>query len=83
MDREIVFYGTTRCGGSSRAKKVLLQRGISYRWVDIDLDPEGRAEVERINNGYRSVPTIVFPDGEILVEPTLAELEQKISTLKP
>jgi glutaredoxin len=54
------------------------KNGIEYKWVNIDQDLEGRAYVEQVNNGYRSVPTIVFPDGSILVEPTNSELTHKL-----
>jgi mycoredoxin len=43
------------------------------------MDKEACAFVESVNKGKRSVPTIVLPDGSILVEPTDAELEKKIS----
>jgi glutaredoxin len=46
--------------------------------VDIDQDPEGREYVMKVNDGSRSVPTIVFPDGSILVEPSNAELAEKL-----
>lgn len=36
------------------------------------------AEVERLNHGRRSVPTIVFPDGSILVEPSDTQLADKL-----
>jgi len=38
--------------------------------------------VIEINNGYRSVPTIVFPDGEVLVEPARTKLDEKLEQLK-
>ena len=37
-----------------------------------------RAYVEQVNNGYQSVPTIVFPDGSIMVEPSSAVLIAKL-----
>ena len=77
MQDEIVFYGTKWCFDCKRAKKFLDQRDIGYRYVDIDRDPEARAYVQEVNHGNRSVPTIVFPDGEILVEPSNAELAEK------
>jgi glutaredoxin len=46
--------------------------------VDIDADPAGRKYVESVNRGFRSVPTIVFPDGSILVEPSNMELSRKL-----
>jgi mycoredoxin len=48
--------------------------------VNIAKDPAAMAIVEEINQGLQSVPTIIFPDGEILVEPSSAELEAKLDT---
>jgi hypothetical protein len=31
-----------------------------------------------MNHGYRSVPTIIFPDGTVLVEPSWQELKEKV-----
>lgn len=36
------------------------------------------AFVEQTNKGMRSIPTIVFPDGSVLVEPSNAELAEKL-----
>ena len=44
-----------------RAVHVSGAEGIEYEWIDISSDAEAAAFVERVNNGYRSVPTIVFP----------------------
>ncbi len=75
---KIIMYGTTWCYGTRRAREVLEKNQIPYEWIDIDQDPEGRKYVESVNRGYRSVPTIVFPDGSILVEPSNAELCRKL-----
>lgn len=75
---KIIMYGTTWCYDTRRARTALEQKNIVYEWIDIDRDAEGRAYVESVNNGNRSVPTIVFPDGSILVEPSTAELERKL-----
>ncbi len=75
---KIVMYGTTWCYESRRARTVFDQNHIAYVWIDIDLDMEGRKYVESVNRGFRSVPTIVFPDGTILVEPSAAELSRKL-----
>ena len=47
-------------------------------WVDIDNDTEGARYVQEVNRGYRSVPTICFPDGTILVEPSDEALRSKL-----
>ncbi len=78
MPDEIVMYETTWCPDCNRAKYFLKSRGITYKWIDIGQDPQAAIEVERINKGYKSVPTIVFPDGSILVEPSNAKLEKKL-----
>jgi len=61
------------------AKAVLDQHGVNYRWIDIDREPDAVERVLRLNGGYRTVPTIVFPDGRVLVEPSLRELEQALA----
>ncbi len=78
MEDKIIVYGTSWCGGSRRAKRILDENKILYRWIDIDQDKESQAVVEKINNGFRSVPTILFPDGSILVEPSDEILAEKL-----
>ena len=75
---EIVVYATRWCFDCKRSEKFLRKNRIEFRKVDIDQDPEGREYVMKVNDGSRSVPTIVFPDGSILVEPSNAELAEKL-----
>jgi len=74
----IVVYGTTWCPDCKRSKQFLGDQRIHYHWVDIEQDPEGMAYVEEVNRGKRIIPTIVFPDGSVLVEPSNAELAQRL-----
>ncbi len=74
----IVVYGTTWCPDCKRAKQFLGEQRVHYHWVDIEQDSEAMAYVEEINRGRRVVPTIVFPDDSILVEPSNAELAEKL-----
>ncbi len=83
MDETITVYGTSWCGGSRRAKRMLDNDNIPYQWIDIDNDKESQSFVEKINNGYRSVPTIIFPDGSKLVEPSDEELAKKLGITPP
>jgi thioredoxin reductase (NADPH) len=75
----LTVYGATWCSDCKRAKKFLGEQRIHYNWVDIEKDPSGQELVERYNNGKRIIPTIVFDDGGVLVEPTNAELAAKLS----
>ncbi|HEU0027715.1 MAG TPA: FAD-dependent oxidoreductase [Ktedonobacterales bacterium] len=74
----LTIYGATWCSDCKRAKKFLGEQRVHYNWVDIERDPSGEELVERVNNGKRIIPTIVFEDGSTLVEPTNAELAAKL-----
>lgn len=74
----IKVYSTVWCPDCKRAKKFFGEQRIPYENIDIEQDPEAMAFVEKVNNGMRVVPTIVFPDGSILTEPSNAELAQKL-----
>jgi mycoredoxin len=74
----IVVYGTAWCGDCRRAKKLLERRGIDYAWVDVEERKGAKEEMLRFNGGDRRVPTLLFPDGSVLVEPSNAELGAKL-----
>ena len=46
--------------------------------MNIDQDEEGRTRVQEVNGGKQIIPTIVFQDGSILVEPSNASLGAKL-----
>jgi glutaredoxin-like protein len=77
----IKIFGTRWCGDCSRTRRFFDRNDISYQWVDIDSDERGEEFVFSTNKGMRSVPTILFEDGSILVEPTDAELQKKLRTV--
>ena len=79
--KQIKFYGSPWCPSSRRARKLLMDKGVSFEWINIDDDLSGRAYVMKVNKGYRSVPTILFPDGEILVEPSSSALLGKLKRI--
>ena len=68
------MYTTTHCGDCQMAKAVLDRAGVDYEQIDVDRDPASADIVTTINGGYRTVPTIIFPDGRVLVEPSRVEL---------
>ena len=74
----IVVYGATWCPDCRRAKQFFGEQRIQYQWVDIEQDEKAMAYVESVNQGRRVIPTIVFPDGSILAEPSNAELAEKL-----
>jgi mycoredoxin len=78
-EQRIKMYGTTWCPDCTRAKQFLRKKDIPFDWVDIEKDDQARAYVQEVNKGLRRVPTIIFPDGSVMVEPTNSELEAKFS----
>jgi mycoredoxin len=81
MDK-IKMYGTQWCPDCLRAKQIFSRYKVAYDWIDIEQDPAACAYVEKVNGGFKSVPTILFPDGSVLVEPDNAALQKKIDALK-
>ena len=75
------MYSTTWCGDCRRAKRVFAAMGLAYTEINITEDVAAAELVMRLNGGMRSVPTILFPDGSILVEPSTAALEAKLASL--
>ena len=78
----IIVYGTRWCGDSRKTRKVLDTNQIEYEWINIDQNAEAENFVIKINNGFRSVPTIIFSDDTVLVEPSEKELIAKLKNLK-
>jgi mycoredoxin len=78
-EQQIKMYATSWCGDCRMAKRWFDARGISYEYINIEDDAAAADYVLKVNHGYRSVPTIVFPDGSVLVEPSPRELAAKFS----
>ena len=76
---QIVMYSTEYCPDCHRAKKFFETNNIPYIRVGLEGTAEATEFVMHVNNGYRSVPTIVFPDGSVLVEPGWDELKAMFS----
>ncbi len=73
---KILMYTTKWCSDCRRVKMFLQQKQVDYDEVDIEENSEAAEIVEKLNNGFRSVPTIIFPDGTVTVEPSNQELEK-------
>lgn len=76
----IDLYTTTLCPDCWRVKAVLRTLGTPFREIDILVDLEGGEEMVR-RSGQRHVPTLIFPDGSILVEPDNRTLLTHLASL--
>ncbi|MFN8439952.1 MAG: glutaredoxin domain-containing protein [Caldilineaceae bacterium] len=81
MSESITLYGHATCPGVPPVKAMLSQAKVPYRYVDIHQDQQAAATVRSINNGNESVPTLVFPDGSTLTEPSGNQLKRKLEEL--
>jgi mycoredoxin len=81
MQDTIIFYGHPTCPNLGPVKGLLTQSKVKFEYIDIHHDSAAAARVRTINNGNESVPTLVFPDGSTLTEPTVRELQSKLKSL--
>ena len=75
---KVTVYGAPWCPDCKQSKQFLGEQRIRYNWVDIDEDEEGRRRGQELNDGKQIIPTIMFEDGSILVEPSNADLAAKL-----
>jgi mycoredoxin len=75
---KILIYSTSWCSDCHRTTFFFDEYGIEYEEIDIDEDPEALAFVRKVNHGHRVVPTVVFPDGTIFVEPPNSAIATKL-----
>lgn len=61
----IVIYTTQYCSFCRAAKKFLEGKGLEYKEIPVDDNPELRAEVSERNGNYRTVPMIEI-DGKFV-----------------
>lgn len=71
---EVVVYGTEWCRDSRRTVRWLDEARVPHRFVDLDRDSAARAHVRTLQRGGRQVPTVVLPDGAVLVVPSMDDL---------
>ncbi len=74
----LTMYSTTWCGYCFRLKTALKAEGIAYTEIDIEKDPAAAEFVMSVNGGNQTVPTLKFPDGSTLTNPTAREIKAKL-----
>lgn len=77
-DETILLYGATWCPDCKRSKAFLTAQRIPFTFIDLEKQPEAAETVRAMNDGKQIIPTIVFPDGSYLVEPSDEELAEKV-----
>jgi mycoredoxin len=81
MAQPLTMYTTTWCAFCKRLKSQLARDGIEVAEVDIEQVPGAAEYVMSVNGGFQTVPTVLFPDGSALTNPSAAAVKQRLSEL--
>src|SRR5260370_14377187 len=65
---------SARC---SEVREFLARNQVPYRWYNSD-EPEGQRLLEAAQTDGRSLPVVITPEGDPLIEPTDAELAARV-----
>lgn len=80
MNTTITMYGADWCSDCVRSKNLLDDMGVAYEYVDLIKEPAGVDKALAIS-GRTNIPVIAFSDGTHFVEPSDAELRDKIEAI--
>ena len=77
-DEKIILYGHPTCPMLPPVWAMLKRSRVDFDYINIHQDTAARQRVRTINDGQESVPTLVFPDGSTLTEPSAGVLRAKL-----
>lgn len=81
MSERVTMYSTPWCGFCRRLKTQLAREGIGITEINIEQDPAAADYVMSVNGGNQTVPTVVFPDGTALTNPSAAQVRERLKGL--
>jgi len=81
MAQPLTMYTTTWCAFCRRLKSQLARDGIEMAEIDIEQVPGAAEYVMSVNGGFQTVPTVVFPDGSALTNPSAVAVKQRLQEL--
>jgi mycoredoxin len=81
LSGQLIMYTTQWCGFCKNLKRQLARDGIEITEIDIEQDPAAAEFVESVNGGNQTVPTLVFPDGTTMVNPSAAQVRERLTAV--
>ena len=81
MTAGLTMYTTRWCAFCRRLKSQLARDGIEITEVDIEGEPGAAEYVMSVNGGNQTVPTVVFPDGSAMTNPSAAQVKERLGGL--
>ena len=77
----LTMYTTQWCGFCKRLKAQLGRAGVEINEIDIERDEAAAEFVMSVNGGNQTVPTLLFPDGVTMVNPSAVQVQEKLAEL--
>jgi mycoredoxin len=77
---QLTVFSASWCPDCKRAKKILDEKQIPHLIVDIGKENEAFLFIEKLTKRVK-IPTLIFPDGTIMIEPSNADLLAKLESL--
>jgi mycoredoxin len=81
VSEPVTMYTTQWCAFCRRLKAQLARDGIEVAEIDIERDPAAARYVISVNGGNMTVPTVVFPDGTAMTNPSATEVKERLREL--
>ncbi len=81
MAAPLTMYTTKWCAFCRRLKRQLAKDGVEITEVDIEADAAAAEYVMTVNGGFQTVPTVLFPDGSALTNPSAAAVIDHLKEL--
>jgi mycoredoxin len=81
LSGQLIMYTTQWCGFCKNLKRQLARDGIEMTEIDIERDPAAAEFVESVNGGNQTVPTVVFADGTTMVNPSAAQVRERLAAV--
>jgi len=81
MAEPLTMYTTQWCAFCRRLKSQLARNGVEITEVDIEADADAADYVMTVNGGFQTVPTVLFPDGSALTNPSAADVLEHLKEL--
>ena len=81
MSGRLTMYTTQWCGYCRNLKRQLTRDGIEMAEVDIERDEAAAEFVMSVNGGNQTVPTVLFPDGTALTNPSAAQVKAQLAAI--
>ena len=79
QDSQLIIYGHDYCPQAQWLLSSLAKHHVDYEWRDVMAgETKFQDELRQLANGHLSVPTVIFSDGSVMVEPWPGKVLKKL-----